>query len=219
MVKTTSACSQEHGVSEVPMEGKWTEIHEIQHINGLSHGIGKCPPQQGACKLTLNVKCGKIEEALIETVGCSGMTQSATIASELLVGKNMIEALNTHLACDAINSAMKEVFLQLVYGRTQTAFSENGLCEGCSFDLLAKGGRSFVGTALAGKDFGPRPLETAEGYILELALDEQKRIIGYKYFDINSFLENFSSDQSKDKYVKTYGRYSEGVFFIDPREK
>ena len=30
--------------------------------------------QQGACKLTLNVKEGVIQEALIETIGCSGMT-------------------------------------------------------------------------------------------------------------------------------------------------
>jgi len=62
MVRTTPVCSQEHGVSEVPMEGKWAEIHEIQHINGLSHGVGKCPPQQGACKLTLNVNAVKLRK-------------------------------------------------------------------------------------------------------------------------------------------------------------
>ena len=45
-------------------------------IRDRSHGVGWCAPQQGACKLSLNVKDGIIEEALVETVGCSGMTLS-----------------------------------------------------------------------------------------------------------------------------------------------
>ena len=43
--------------------------------------------QQGGCKLTLNVKEGIIQEALVETIGCSGMTHSAAMASEILPGK------------------------------------------------------------------------------------------------------------------------------------
>src|SRR5699024_11623660 len=66
----------------------------------ISHGVGWCAPQQGACKLTLNVKEGIIEEALIETLGCSGMTHSAAMASEALVGKTLLEGLNTDLVCD-----------------------------------------------------------------------------------------------------------------------
>ena len=61
---------------------------EIEDISGFTHGVGWCAPQQGACKLTLNVKDGIIEEALIETIGCSGMTHSAAMAAEILPGKN-----------------------------------------------------------------------------------------------------------------------------------
>lgn len=82
---------------------------EIKDISGLTHGIGWCAPQQGACKLTLNVKDGIIEEALVETIGCSGMTHSAAMASEILPGKTLLEALNTDLVCDAINTAMREL--------------------------------------------------------------------------------------------------------------
>ena len=113
-----------HGPAPIPEEGKWVQAKEIKDISGLTHGIGWCAPQQGACKLTLNVKEGVIEEALVETIGCSGMTHSAAMASEILIGKTLLEALNTDLVCDAINTAMRELFLQIVYGRSQTAFSE-----------------------------------------------------------------------------------------------
>ena len=115
-----------HGPAPIPEEGKWVQSKEIKDISGLTHGIGWCAPQQGACKLTLNVKEGIIQEALVETIGCSGMTHSAAMASEILPGKTLLEALNTDLVCDAINTAMRELFLQIVYGRTQsdTFFSE-----------------------------------------------------------------------------------------------
>jgi NifU-like protein involved in Fe-S cluster formation len=101
-----------HGPSPIPEEGKWIQVKEIKDISGLTHGIGWCAPQQGACKLTLNIKKGIIEEALVETLGCSGMTHSAAMAAEILQGKTLLEALNTDLVCDAINTAMRELFLQ-----------------------------------------------------------------------------------------------------------
>ena len=96
-----------HGPAPIPQEGKWTQAMEIKDISGLTHGVGWCAPEQGACKLTLNVKEGIIEEALVETIGCSGMTHSAAMASEILPGKTLLEALNTDLVCDAINVAMR----------------------------------------------------------------------------------------------------------------
>ena len=78
-----------HNPAPIPQEGQWTYAKEIKDISGLTHGIGWCAPQQGACKLTLNVKNGIIEEALVETIGCSGMTHSAAMASEILVGKTI----------------------------------------------------------------------------------------------------------------------------------
>ena len=142
--------------------------------------MGWCAPQQGACKLTLNVKNGIIEEALVETIGCSGMTHSAAMAGEILPGKTILEALNTDLVCDAINVAMRELFLQIVYGRTQTAFSEDGLPIGAGLEDLGKGLRSMVGTMFATKAKGVRYLEMAEGYILRSALDKDNEVIGYR---------------------------------------
>nr|WP_298536926.1 hypothetical protein [uncultured Methanobrevibacter sp.] len=162
----------DHGPAPIPEEGQWVKSKEISDISGLTHGIGWCAPQQGCCKLTLNVKEGIIEEALVETIGCSGMTHSAAMAGEILVGKTILEALNTDLVCDAINTAMRELFLQIVYGRTQSAFSEGGLPIGAGLEDLGKGHRSQVGTIYSTKVKGPRYLELTEGYITEIGLDE-----------------------------------------------
>ena len=56
--------------------------------------------------------------------------------------------------CDAINTAMRELFLQIVYGRTQSAFSEDGLAVGASLEDLGKGLRSQVGTMFATRGQG-----------------------------------------------------------------
>ena len=65
-----------HGPAPIPEEAKWVQAKEIKDISGFTHGVGWCAPQQGACKLTLNVKDGIIQEALVETIGCSGKTQT-----------------------------------------------------------------------------------------------------------------------------------------------
>ena len=212
-----------HGPAPIPEEGKWVKAYQISDISGLSHGIGWCAPQQGTCKLTLNVKEGVIEEALVETSGCSGMTHSAAMAAEILQGKTILEALNTDLVCDAINVAMREIFLQLVYGRTQTAFSENGLPIGSTLDDLGKGLRSQIGTIFATNKKGVRYLEMAEGYILSLGLDEDNEIIGYRFVHLGKMMEQIRHGKDpKEAYesnVKTYGRYDDAVKYIDPREE
>ena len=211
-----------HGPAPIPEEGKWVKAYEIKDISGLSHGIGWCAPQQGMCKLTLNVKDGIIEEALVETCGCSGMTHSAAMAAEILQGKTILEALNTDLVCDAINVAMREIFKQLVYGRTQTAFSEGGLPVGASLEDLGKGLRSQIGTIFATKEKGVRYLEMAEGYILELGLDGNE-VIGYKFVHLGKMMDAIKKGvDPKEAYesnIKTYGRYDEAVKYIDPRKQ
>ena len=154
-----------HGPAPIPEEGQWVKAYQISDISGLTHGVGWCAPQQGTCKLTLNVKKGVIEEALVETIGCSGMTHSAAMAGEILPGKTILEALNTDLVCDAINVAMRELFLQIVYGRSQTAFSDDGLPVGAGLEDLGKGLRSMTGTIFSTKAKGVRYLELTEGYI------------------------------------------------------
>ena len=179
-----------HGPAPIPEEGRWVESKEISDISGMTHGIGWCAPQQGTCKLTLNVKKGIVEEALVETIGCSGMTHSAAMAAEILPGKTLLECLNTDLVCDAINVAMRELFLQIVYGRTQSAFSEDGLVIGAGLEDLGKGLRSQVGTMFSTKDKGVRYLEMAEGYVLKLALDENNEVIGYQFVRLGKMLED-----------------------------
>ena len=154
-----------HGPAPIPEEGKWVQAKEIKDISAFTHGIGWCAPQQGACKLTLNVKEGIVQEALVETIGCSGMTHSAAMAAEILPGKTLLECLNTDLVCDAINVAMREIFKQLAYGRTQTAFSEDGLPIGAGLDDLGKGLRSQVGTMYGTKAKGTRYLEIGRAHV------------------------------------------------------
>src|SRR5665648_325436 len=177
-----------HGSAPIPEEGRWVKAKEVKDISGLTHGVGWCAPQQGACKLTLNVKDGIIQEALVETLGCTGMTHSAAMAAEILPGKTILEALNTDLVCDAINVAMRELFLQIVYGRSQTAFSEGGLPIGAGLEDLGKGLRSQIGTTYGTKAKGSRYLELTEGYISRLALNDQDEIIGYEFVSLGKMM-------------------------------
>lgn len=212
-----------HNPAPIPEEGKWVYAKEIKDISGLTHGVGWCAPQQGACKLTLNVKDGIIEEALVETLGCSGMTHSAAMAAEVLSGKTILEALNTDLVCDAINTAMRELFLQIVYGRTQTAFSEGGLPIGAGLEDLGKGLRSQVGTMYGTKAKGVRYLEMAEGYILEMGLDKNDEVIGYRFVHLGKMMDaikkGMDPKEAYEKNIGTYGRFAEAVTVIDPRHK
>ena len=212
-----------HGPAPIPEEGKWVKAKEIKDISGLTHGVGWCAPQQGACKLTLNIKNGIIEEGLVETLGCSGMTHSAAMASEILVGKTILEALNTDLVCDAINTAMRELFLQIVYGRSQSAFSEEGLPIGAGLEDLGKGHRSQVGTCYSTKVKGPRYLELSEGYITDIGLDKNNEIIGYKFVNLGKMMENIKKGiepmEAIEKASGKYGRFDEAVKVIDPREE
>ena len=212
-----------HGPAPIPEEGKWVQAKEIKDISGLTHGIGWCAQQQGACKLTLNIKDGIIEEALVETIGCSGMTHSAAMASEILIGKTILEALNTDLVCDAINTAMRELFLQIVYGRSQTAFSEGGLPVGAGLEDLGKGLTSQVGTMYATKVKGPRYLQLTEGYVTRLALDEEDQIIGYEFVKTGPMMENIKKGMDANEAVKkatgSYGRFADAAKYIDPRHE
>ena len=215
---------EKHGPAPIPEEGKWVQAKEIKDISGLTHGVGWCAPQQGACKLTLNVKEGVIQEALVETIGCSGMTHSAAMASEILPGKTILEALNTDLVCDAINTAMRELFLQIVYGRTQTSFSEGGLPIGAGLEDLGKGLRSQVGTMYGTLEKGPRYLELAEGYVTRIALDAEDRIIGYEFVHLGKMMEMITKkgipvQEALEKAKGTYGRFADAARYVDPRKE
>ncbi len=213
----------DHGPAPIPQEGTWVQAKGVKDISGLSHGVGWCAPQQGACKLTLNVKKGIVEEALVETVGCTGMTHSAAMASEILPGKTILEAMNTDLVCDAINVAMRELFLQFAYGRSQTAFSEGGLPIGAGLEDLGKGLCSVTGTMYGTSAKGPRYLEMAEGYVTKLALDGNDEVIGYEFVKLGVMMEQISKGvdpgQALQDATGTYGRFADATRTINPRHE
>ena len=190
-----------HGPAPIPEEGKWVQAKEISDISGYTHGVGWCAPQQGACKLSLNVKEGVIEEALIETIGCSGMTHSAAMAAEILPGKTILEALNTDLVCDAIN----------------------GLPVGAGLDDLGKGLRSMVGTTYGTKEKGARYLELAQGYVTHLALNDKDEIIGFEFLNLGKFTDALKAGtdpkQAVDDAMGRYGQWDNPAKVIDPREE
>ncbi len=221
MTRVKQGCN--HGPAPIPQEGKWVQSREVKDIAGMTHGVGWCAPQQGACKLTLNIKGGIIEEALVETIGCSGMTHSAAMAAEILPGKTVLEALNTDLVCDAINTAMRELFLQISYGRSQSAFSEGGLLIGAGLEDLGKGLRSQIGTMYGTISKGPRYLEMAEGYVMKLALDENDEICGYQFCHMGKMMEAIKKGvdpkEAYEKNVGTYGRFDNAAKYIDPRHQ
>ena len=212
-----------HGPAPLPEEGKWVQARQLADISGYTHGVGWCAPQQGACKLSLNVKNGIIEEALVETIGCSGMTHSAAMAAEILPGKTILEALNTDLVCDAINTAMRELFLQIVYGRSQSAFSDDGLSVGAGLEDLGKGLRSQVGTMFGTLKKGPRYLEMTDGYVTGIALNEDDEIIGYKFVNFGKMMDFIKAgDDANTAFEKAqgqYGRVDDAVKIIDPRKE
>jgi len=154
------------------------------------------------------------------------MTHSAAMAAEILPGKTILEALNTDLVCDAINTAMRELFLQIVYGRSQSAFSDDGLQIGAGLEDLGKGLRSQVGTMYGTLSKGARYLEMAEGYVTKLALDKDDQICGYQFLSLGKMMDaikkGVTPNDAYEKNIGTYGRFKAedgAVKWIDPRKQ
>ena len=151
------------------------------------------------------------------------MTHSAAMAAEILPNKTLLECLNTDLVCDAINTAMRELFLQIVYGRTQSAFSEGGLVVGAGLEDLGKGLRSQVGTMYGTLKKGPRYLEMTDGYVTGLALNEDNEIIGYQFVNFGKMMDFIKAgddaNTALEKASGQYGRVQDAVRVIDPRKE
>ena len=132
-------------------------------------------------------------------------------------------SLNTDLVCDAINTAMRELFLQIVYGRTQSAFSDDGLAIGAGLEDLGKGLRSQVGTMYATKEKGVRYLEMAEGYVTGIALDEDNEVIGYQFVSLGKMTDFIKAGDDPntawEKAKGQYGRVDDAAKIIDPRKE
>ena len=196
-----------------------TYSQQVQNMCPITKGPkhGPAPiPEEGAW-----VKAYEIKDI-------SGYTHGVgwCAPQQILPGKTILEALNTDLVCDAINVAMRELFLQIVYGRSQTAFSEDGLPIGAGLDDLGKGLRSMTGTIFSTKAKGVRYLELTEGYINKLAVDANDEVIGYQFVKLGKMMEDIrhgkTPNEAYEKNVGTYGRFSKeqgAVKYIDPREE
>ena len=129
----------------------------------------------------------------------------------------------TDLVCDAINTAMRELFLQIVYGRTQTAFSEDGLPIGAGLDDLGKGLRSMVGTTYGTAAKGARYLELTQGYITQLALNDNNEIIGFEFLNLGKFMDDVKAGKDANEAIKAnigrYGQWDAPAKTIDPRKE
>ena len=125
--------------------------------------------------------------------------------------------------CDAINTAMRELFLQIVYGRSQSAFSDDGLTVGAGLEDLGKGLRSQVGTMYGTRLKGTRYLEMAEGYVTRMALDSDDQVIGYEFVSLGKMTDFMKKgDDANTAFEKakgTYGRFADAAKYFDPRKE
>ena len=118
---------------------------------------------------------------------------------------------------------MRELFLQIVYGRSQSAFSEGGLPIGAGLEDLGKGLRSQVGTMYGTNAKGTRYLEMAEGYVTRMGLDEDGEVIGYEFINLGKFTDmlkkGIDPKEALEKAKGSYGRFAEAAKYIDPRQE
>ena len=70
---------------------------------------------------------------------------------------------------------------------------------------------------------GVRYLEMAEGYVLNIALDADDQVIGYRFVNMGKMMDAIKKGvDPKEAYesnIGTYGRYDEAVRVIDPRKE
>ena len=110
--------------------------------------------------------------------------------------------------------------LQIVYGRTQSAFSDDGLPIGAGLEDLGKGLRSQIGTMYGTRAKGPRYLEMAEGYCLGIGLDENGEI---KFVNLGKMMDAIKKGvdpkEAYEQNIGTYGRFDQAAKVIDPRKQ
>ena len=121
---------------------------------------------------------------------------------------------------------MRELFLQIVYGRTQSAFSDDGLRVGAGLEDLGKGLRSMIGTMYGTKAKGARYLEMTEGYVVKMALDKDDQVCGYQFVNLGKMMDAIKAgtpaQEAYESNLGTYGRFKEedgAVKWIDPRKE
>ena len=125
-----------HGPAPIPEEGKWIQAKEIKDISGYTHGIGWCAPQQGACKLSLNVKDGVIQEARLAALN----QQTEGKKPEEISQEVKDDKANTQKAIDEQKDKKQNVINgfaannEIVHQLIDLALLQNGMLKGEALD-------------------------------------------------------------------------------------
>ncbi len=77
-----------HGPAPIPEEAQSDSGEEIEDISGYTM-VWAGAHRSRACKLSLNVRTASSKKRWWSHPGCSGMTHSAAMASEILPGKTI----------------------------------------------------------------------------------------------------------------------------------
>ena len=81
----------------------------------------------------------------------------------------------------------------------------------------------MVGTMYGTLEKGPRYLEMTEGYVTQVALDEENQIIGYKYVNFGKMMDFIKNGDDPatalQKASGQYGRIADAVRLVDPRKE
>ncbi len=118
---------------------------------------------------------------------------------------------------------MRELFLQIVYGRTRVRSLKTDFLIGAGLEDLGKGLRSQVGTMYGTLKKGPRYLEMAEGYVTASHWMQNDEIIGYQFVSLGKMTDFIKKGDDPntawEKAKGQYGRVADAVKIIDPRKE
>jgi hypothetical protein len=93
---------------------------------------------------------------------------------------------------------------------------------GASLEDLGKGLRSTVGTMFGTVAKGVRYLETAEGYVTRLGIDENNEVVGYEFIHLGKMMESIHKGvepaEALKKATSKYGRFDEAKKAINHHE-
>ena len=107
-----------------------------------------------------------------------------------------------------INTAMRELFLQIVYGRSSPHFLRTAWPWALRWRIWARVCGGQVGTMFATRSKGPRYLEMAEGYVTRLALNSDDLITGYEFVNLGKMMEFIKKgDDANQALEKAKGHY------------
>ena len=103
-----------HGPAPIPEEGQWVKAYKIEDISGYTHGVGWCAPQQGTCKLSLNIENGLPVGAGLDDLGKGLRSMTGTIFSTKAKGVRYLELTEGYILKTALDKDNQVIGYQFV---------------------------------------------------------------------------------------------------------